>query len=71
MNTTNNALHTSYQPEFDLTHFSSGVLKAVALWRARARQRRQLLNLSAEQLADIGVSREAATIEAGKPFWEK
>ena len=71
MNTTHTELRAGYQPEFDLAALPGIVLKAVGLWRARARQRRELLELSAWQLADIGVSREAARAEAGKPFWQR
>ncbi|SEG07582.1 DUF1127 domain-containing protein [Marinobacterium lutimaris] len=38
-------------------------------WHARARQRRQLAQLPAEMLKDIGVSRADALNEASKPFW--
>ncbi|WP_152227283.1 DUF1127 domain-containing protein [Pseudomonas sp. SCB32] len=37
-------------------------------WR-RLRTRKQLLELSDEQLRDIGVSREQARLEAMRPFW--
>ena len=37
-------------------------------WR-RVRTRRQLLELSDEQLRDIGISRDQARIEALRPFW--
>ena len=36
----------------------------------RAKQRRQLLNLSDEQLDDIGITRAEALEEANKPFWQ-
>lgn len=36
----------------------------------RMRSRRQLRELDARLLADIGLSREAALQEARKPFWE-
>ena len=71
MNTTHTELRAGYQPELDLAALPSIVLKAFRLWRARARQRRELLELSAWQLADIGVSEDAARAEAGKPFWER
>jgi uncharacterized protein YjiS (DUF1127 family) len=71
MSTTSSELRASFQPEFDLRHFASRALKTIDLWGARARQRRQLRNLSAAQLADIGVSRAAATAEARKSCWEK
>lgn len=37
-------------------------------WR-RVRTRRQLMELSDEQLRDIGISREQAKLEAMRPFW--
>lgn len=37
-------------------------------WR-RLRTRKQLLELSDEQLCDIGISREQARLEAMRPFW--
>jgi uncharacterized protein YjiS (DUF1127 family) len=46
----------------------------LALWPARASQRRQLLELiEAEDrhlLADMGLTREAALAEAHRPFWQ-
>lgn len=41
----------------------------VLIWRQRARQRRQLAELSDRQLSDIGIDRLQAAQEAGKPFW--
>nr|WP_232846225.1 DUF1127 domain-containing protein [Amphritea pacifica] len=38
-------------------------------WLQRYRSRRLLLRLDREQLKDIGVTREEALEEAGKPFW--
>lgn len=35
----------------------------------RAHQRRQLAELDARQLDDIGISREQALQESAKPFW--
>jgi uncharacterized protein YjiS (DUF1127 family) len=37
---------------------------------ARQQQRKALALLDQHQLADIGISREAAVKEAAKPFWE-
>ncbi|MBB4862829.1 uncharacterized protein YjiS (DUF1127 family) [Pseudomonas nitritireducens] len=37
-------------------------------WR-RVRTRKQLLELSDQQLQDIGISREQARLEAMRPFW--
>lgn len=45
------------------------VFDHLALWRERARQRRQLLTLDARALADIGLGRAEAEAEADKPFW--
>lgn len=42
----------------------------LALWLERACQRRQLAELTTEQLSDIGVMPEAAQREAAKPFWQ-
>jgi uncharacterized protein YjiS (DUF1127 family) len=34
------------------------------------RQRRRLAQLAEDQLADIGIIREEARIEAARPFWD-
>ena len=39
------------------------------LWSERARQRRELANLTPRLLDDMGVSRDEALREAAKPFW--
>jgi hypothetical protein len=44
--------------------------KKLSLMAARVRQRRQLLNLSDEQLDDIGVTRAEVREEVNKPFWK-
>ena len=45
-------------------------LAAALAWRfARARQRRTLAGLDDVRLRDIGITREQALREAGKPFW--
>jgi uncharacterized protein YjiS (DUF1127 family) len=41
----------------------------VLVWHQRARQRRQLLEVSDHMLRDIGISRADAIGEAEKPFW--
>lgn len=38
-------------------------------WHQRSRSRAELLELSDEQLLDVGISREQALAEAHKPFW--
>lgn len=47
----------------------SAAWSTVGIWRERARQRRDLAEMSVEMLRDIGVSPAAARAEAGKPFW--
>ena len=41
------------------------------VWIERARQRRQLTELSDRSLKDIGVSRHEALHEASKRFWQE
>jgi uncharacterized protein YjiS (DUF1127 family) len=45
------------------------IARTVALWLARRRQRRDLAELDAHLLKDIGVSPGEAAREAAKPFW--
>jgi uncharacterized protein YjiS (DUF1127 family) len=47
------------------------ILSLLRLWGARRRQRRDLADLDATRLADIGVSREARARECIKWFWER
>ncbi|MCC1495116.1 DUF1127 domain-containing protein [Cognatishimia sp. F0-27] len=44
--------------------------RRVAQWRALARQRRALKRMDADQLHDLGLSRDAADAEAARPFWD-
>ena len=46
----------------------SGQSRWTLFWR-RLSTRRALLSLTAEQLADVGLSRELALREAWRPFW--
>lgn len=49
------------------------LLKAVSLlqlWTERAAQRRQLAELDARMLKDIGIGRADAERESGKWFWQ-
>jgi len=41
----------------------------IRLWRERARQRRDLAEMSPDMLRDIGVSPRAARAEAARSFW--
>jgi uncharacterized protein YjiS (DUF1127 family) len=49
--------------------FPVNMLKAAYLWQQRSDQRRQLSELSDNQLRDMGISREVARLEYTKPFW--
>jgi uncharacterized protein YjiS (DUF1127 family) len=42
---------------------------AIRLWRARARSRQQLRELSDHLLKDIGLRREVVGCEFPTPFW--
>ena len=44
--------------------------KTTNQWLEISKQRRALLNLSDEQLKDVGISRQQATTEAEKFFWQ-
>jgi uncharacterized protein YjiS (DUF1127 family) len=51
---------------------SNAVLRAgctLEAWQARAQQRQDLASLSDRMLADIGIDRAGANVEAAKPFW--
>ena len=48
---------------------AEAALVAGLVWRDRARQRRELMELDGRLLKDIGVSRAEAEFEARKPFW--
>ncbi len=39
------------------------------VWSERMEQRRALAAMDARQLEDLGIDREAALVEARKPFW--
>ncbi len=46
------------------------LLEALKQMRSLARQRRDLGNLSAEQRADIGITRAEAANETARPVWD-
>lgn len=48
---------------------SVGFIDRLLTWQDRVAQRRQLAELNEMQLADIGIGRGDAMIEANKPFW--
>ena len=45
------------------------ILAIVALWRARARVRRELAARSERELQDMGTCRSSIADEISKPFW--
>jgi uncharacterized protein YjiS (DUF1127 family) len=47
-----------------------GTLKAIRAWRARMRQRRELLMLNGVELDDLSLTEADVNREARKPFWE-
>ena len=50
---------------------ATGYLKVLLnTWYQRSRQRRQLAQLSGDQLRDIGIGQGEALLEAAKPFWQ-
>ena len=55
-----------------MSFLSNTALRAVCTletWQERAQQRYALATLSDRMLADIGVDRASANVEAAKPFW--
>jgi uncharacterized protein YjiS (DUF1127 family) len=49
---------------------AQGTLAAVRVWRARLRQRRELLMLNNIELCDLSLSEADVNREARKSFWE-
>jgi uncharacterized protein YjiS (DUF1127 family) len=47
------------------------LMALIALWRCRARSRRQLAGMNSRGLQDIGVTPWDAFREANKPFWRE
>jgi uncharacterized protein YjiS (DUF1127 family) len=47
-----------------------GIIQTLLRWQERSAQRRQLLELDAHMLKDIGISRADAVREAKRPFWD-
>jgi len=56
-----------------INHHGSGVLadlrETLYVWRERQHQRRELAELSARDLHDVGLSWSDVAFEAEKPFW--
>ena len=51
----------------------SAARRTLAIWRVRHRQRQVLWELAQDErlLSDVGLTREQAHREAGKPFWRR
>lgn len=49
----------------------AGLLSTLSVWMARLQDRNALADLAEDKhrIADIGLTREQALREAGKPFW--
>ena len=63
----------STHPVFDVGFPPVRPMRLVSFVRhvfAIAEQRRQLAELSDQQLADVGLTRDEALAEAGRPFWD-
>jgi uncharacterized protein YjiS (DUF1127 family) len=56
---------------FELPPILFGLIKTIAVWITRRRQRRALAQLDDHLLADVGLSREQARREAARPFWKR
>lgn len=50
---------------------SHRIWRLLVRWADRRKQRRDLDELDDRLLADIGLAREAARLEAEKPFWRR
>ena len=64
---------SSFTHESMINHHGSGFFAQLAetlhVWRERQRSRRQLAELSARDLHDVGLSWSDIAYEAEKPFW--
>ena len=74
MNTLTGTLHhpervASNDPVAMLKRRLTGVFGLIACWHARAVQRRELLDLDARLLEDVGISRADALELGQRPFW--
>jgi uncharacterized protein YjiS (DUF1127 family) len=61
------SLHYRTQAPLAATFGALGQL--VATWRRRANERRELANLDARTIRDLGLSTGEIQFEASKPFW--
>ena len=61
---------SNLQPLPPLSRIVIALAQTVLTWDLRRHGRRALRNLDPHLLRDIGLTEQAATIEAGKPFWQ-
>ena len=57
-------------PLAGLGGLAGALLALLYLWQSRYEERRALSEMDPRLLRDIGLNREAADQEAGKPFWQ-
>jgi uncharacterized protein YjiS (DUF1127 family) len=64
---------STFTHESMINHHGSGLFARIGetlhVWRERQRARRQLAELSARDLHDVGLSWSDIAYEAEKPFW--
>ena len=64
---------STFTHESMINHHGSGFFaqlrETLHIWRQRQRDRRQLAELSARDLHDVGLSWSDVAYEAEKPFW--
>lgn len=63
--------HTQDLPHASKTTTQSGLLATLGLWLQRTRTRRQLSELPAYLLKDIGLNESDRYQEISKPFWQQ
>ena len=64
---------STFTHESMINHHGQGLLAQLSetfhIWRKRQRDRRQLAELTARELHDVGLSWSDVVYEAEKPFW--
>jgi uncharacterized protein YjiS (DUF1127 family) len=58
-----------YRSEVPLMTTVSAIGELLAVWRRRARERRELAILDSRTIRDLGLSPGDIRFEANKPFW--
>jgi uncharacterized protein YjiS (DUF1127 family) len=56
---------------YALTALVRGIVSTVQIWRARARDRRELAARSERELRDMGICWAQIAHEVSKPFWRR